>query len=403
MKIVIVGAGFFGAVLAERIAVDAGLPVTVIDRRNHIGGNCWSEVDPETGVEYHAYGSHIFHTSNEDVWKYITAFTRFNEYRHTVWTTYQGRVYAMPINLGTINAFYGRSFSPDEARAFILAEAGAGNITDPANLEEKAVSLIGRPLYEAFIRGYTIKQWEKDPGELAADIITRLPVRYTYNNRYFADTYEGIPLNGYGAVFKKLLSHRLITVRTGTDFSSLRPYPDANTLICWTGAIDEYFGCTLGKLEWRTVDFAAERPACPDFQGTAVMNYADEHIPYTRIHEFKHYHPERPDTGSTLIFKEYSRFAGAGDEPYYPVDTANNRELFARYRDLARREAPGVVFGGRLGHYRYYDMDDAIEAALRCYTEEVLPKIKQAVAEPARGRGASACPDAAWPGFPDMA
>lgn len=376
MKIVIVGAGFFGAVLAERIAADAGREVTVVDRRSHPGGNCWSEVDSETGVEYHTYGSHIFHTSNEAVWRYITAFTRFNAYRHTVWTTRRDRVYAMPVNLATINAFYGKNLSPAAARALIAAEIAREGITEPRNLEEMAISLVGRPLYDAFIRNYTIKQWEKDPTELSADIITRLPVRYTYNNRYFTDEHEGIPLEGYGAVFKKLLSHRGITVRLNTDFAAIRPHLAPDTLICWTGAIDEFFEYALGRLEWRTVDFAAERPGVPDFQGTAVMNYADGDVPYTRIHEFTHYHPERPAPGSTLIFKEYSRAAGENDEPYYPVDTAGNRERLVRYQDLAKREAPNVIFGGRLGRYTYYDMDDAIDAALRCYAEEVLPRLR---------------------------
>lgn len=379
MNILITGSGFFGSVLAERIAADAGQPVTVIDRRNHIGGNCWSEMDMQTGVEYHKYGSHIFHTSNPTVWKYISGFTQFNDYRHTVWTSYRNNVYSMPINLGTINAYYGKNLTPAEARAFIIAEAEGENINTPQNLEDKAISLIGRPLYEAFIRGYTIKQWEKDPRELSAHIITRLPVRYTYNNRYFADTHEGIPLEGYGAIFKKMLAHPNITVRLNTDFSTLRPL-DANTLLCWTGAIDEFFNYRLGRLEWRTVDFEMERPDTPDFQGTSVMNYADVDVPYTRIHEFKHYHPERPDTGSTLIFKEYSRFAQEGDEPYYPVDTLNNRELFAKYQELAKHETPNVIFGGRLGHYKYYDMDNAIEAALRCYHEEVLPRLRSGVA-----------------------
>jgi UDP-galactopyranose mutase len=373
-KVCIAGAGFSGAVIAERTASDFGLPVVVIDRRTHIGGNSWSEIDGETGVEFHKYGSHIFHTSDNEVWEYISRFTGFNSYRHHVWTISGGRVYPMPINLSTINSFYGLALSPDEARALTMRESARDGINEPSNFEEKAVSLVGRPLYEAFISGYTAKQWEKDPKELAADIITRLPVRYSYNTRYFSDTWEGIPLEGYGGLFRKLLDHPRIEVRLGVDFADLRDtLPDA--LIVFTGAIDEYFCYRLGRLEWRTMNFEAERPDCADFQGTAVVNYADPDIPYTRIHEFKHYHPERPDTGNTLIFREYSRWAGMSDEPYYPVDTEANRRLYADYAALAEREAPEVVFCGRLGQYKYLDMDDAVREALRCYADEVRPRL----------------------------
>ncbi len=374
-NILIVGAGLFGAVLAERLVSETPYPVTILDRRNHIGGNCWSEIDQQTGVEYHAYGSHIFHTSDQAVWEYISQFTEFNEYRHTVWTSFREQAYPMPINLGTISAYYGRRFSPEEAKQFICAEASSSRVCSPKNLEEKAISLIGRPLYEAFIRGYTKKQWEKDPTELSADIITRLPVRYTYNNRYFADRFEGIPVKGYGKLFERMLSHPRIDVRVDTDFAAMRSQIDAETLVCYTGAIDEYFSYALGRLEWRTVDFTRERFPFADFQGTSVMNYADESIPYTRIHEFKHYHPERPDTGSTLIFKEYSRFATEGDEPYYPVDTQINRDLHARYVKHAKLHAPNVLFGGRLGQYKYYDMDDTIASALACYRDDVIPRL----------------------------
>jgi UDP-galactopyranose mutase len=373
----IVGAGFVGAVIAERIASDAGLPVLVIDRRRHIGGNAWSEVDAETGVEFHKYGSHIFHTSNSEVWEYVRRFTSFNEYRHHVWIISGGRVYAMPINLSTFGSFYGRAMSPDEARALTAQEAARAGIAEPADLEEKALSLVGRPLYEAFIRGYTAKQWEKDPKELSADIIARLPVRYSYNTRYFSDTWEGIPLHGYGELFRKLLAHPDIEVRTGVDFAELRgSLRDA--LIIYTGAIDEYFGYSLGRLEWRTVDFEAERPGCADFQGTAVMNYADPDIPYTRIHEFKHYHPERPDTGKTLVYREYARWAGKDDEPYYPVDTQANRRLYKDYAAMAEHKAHDVVFCGRLGQYAYLDMDKAVAAALHCYTDTVRPRLLDA-------------------------
>ena len=363
----IVGSGFFGAVTAERIASQLDLPVTVIDRRSHIGGNSWSETDPETGVEYHKYGSHIFHTSDEAVWNYITRFTAFNEYRHTVLTTFRNEVFTMPINLGTVNQYYRKAMSPEEARRFVAQEVAKENIRNPRNLEEKAVSLIGRPLYEAFFRGYTIKQWEKDPTELSPDIITRLPVRYNYNHRYFSDRFEGIPTDGYGKLFERLLSHPNIKLKLNTAWKDAASQLPPETLVIYTGAIDEFFSYELGALEWRTVDFAAERFDYPDYQGTTVMNYADEHVPFTRIHEFKHYHPERPDTGKTIIFKEYSRFAKQGDEPYYPVFTERNRKLYEQYLALAAEKAPHVILGGRLGLYKYLDMDDAISEALKAF------------------------------------
>ena len=373
-EIIVVGAGFFGAVLAERIAGQAGLPVRLFERRSHIGGNSWSEPDPETGIEFHKYGSHIFHTSDQKVWDYIRRFTDFNEYRHTVWTTSRGRVFPLPINLAAINGFYGQNFSPSAAREFIMKEAGGEKITHPANLEEKAVSLIGRPLYEAFIRGYTIKQWEKDPRELSADIITRLPVRYNYNIRYFSDKYEGVPLDGYGALFKRLLKNELITLSLGLDF--LKQSIPTETLVIYSGAIDEFFDYRLGRLDWRTLHFEAERHDLPDYQGTSVMNYADPETPFTRIHEFKHYHPERPPTGKTLIFREFSRSAKPGEEPYYPVPAADNPRRYQNYLELAKEKAPNVIFGGRLGAYKYLDMDDSIAEALKCYEERVLPRLK---------------------------
>lgn len=365
--VVIVGAGIFGATLAERLAEEAHCPVTVIDKRSHTGGNCHSAIYPNTEVEYHTYGSHIFHTSREDVWAYISRFTEFNAYRHHVYTTCRNRVYSMPINLDTINSFYGFNLKPFEVPAFLEKERKNAPAI-PRNLEEKAVSLIGRPLYEAFIKGYTQKQWEKNPTELSPDIITRLPVRHSYNNRYFADTWEGIPLDGYGRLFDRMLSHPLITVCLNTPYRAFRKTLPAEALVVYTGAIDEYFDYSLGRLEWRTLDFEYEIQTVEDYQGTSVMNYADADVPYTRIHEFKHFHPERASVEHTLICREYSRFAKEGDEPFYPVNTPANVALYEQYRELARRE-PHVVFGGRLGAYRYLDMDATIEAALQCYAE----------------------------------
>ena len=368
----IVGAGFYGTTVAERLA-SAGLKVLVIDKRPHIGGNCYSEIDADTGIESHKYGSHIFHTSNEKVWEYLSRFTQFNEYRHTVWTTYKNRSYSMPINLATINSFYGMNLKPFEVESFIKKERQKENIQYPSNLEEKAVSLIGRPLYEAFIRGYTIKQWEKDPKELSPDIITRLPVRYSYVNRYFDDKYEGIPLNGYTTVFKRMLDHRNIEVRLNSDYFQIRDdFGDIPTL--YTGPIDRFFNYEFGRLDWRTIRFERQVHNVTDYQGCTVMNYADPEISITRIHEFKHFHPERSNKKSTVIFKESSFVAGQVDDPYYPVNTPRNARLLKRYQEKAKG-IEKLWFGGRLGTYRYFDMDDTIENAL-ALADHLLMKIK---------------------------
>ena len=350
--------------------------VTVIERRDHIGGNAYSSIDEATGVEVHRYGTHLFHTSNERVWSYVNRFTAFNDYRHRVYANYRGVVYPLPINLGTINQFFGAAYSPAEARALI--EQQAGEITgEPGNLEEKAISLIGRPLYDAFIAGYTAKQWQTDPRELAASIITRLPVRFTYENRYFQDRYEGLPLNGYGAWIANMVDHPRITVHTGVDFfDASSPFSKAATLgqvpVVYTGAIDRYFDYEAGELGWRTLDFETEVMDVPDYQGCSVMNYSDRDVPFTRIHEFAHLHPERDRAGATntIIQREYSRFARPGDEPYYPIASPSDRSTLAAYRDMAAGEK-NVLFGGRLGSYQYLDMHMAIASALTKVDEAV--------------------------------
>jgi len=368
----IVGAGFFGATVAERLAT-SGLKVLVIDKRAHIGGNCYSEVDHETNIECHKYGSHIFHTSNEDVWTYINRFTSFNEYRHTVWTTFREHVYSMPINLSTINAYYGINLKPFEVETFIKKECSKENFLHPSNLEEKAISLIGRPLYEAFIKGYTIKQWAKDPQDLSADIITRLPVRHNYINRYFNDKYEGIPLNGYTSLFERMLDHPNIEVKLNKDYFVLEDdIKDLPTL--YTGPIDRFFEYKHGHLDWRTIDFEREVLDISDYQGCSVMNYAEEKVPYTRIHEFKHFHPERDAASATVIYKEFSRTAGHLEDLYYPINTPRNRELLLKYQENIP-ELDAVWFGGRLGNYIYWDMDDAVAHALK-KSELILKTLK---------------------------
>ena len=356
--------------MAERAATQLGLRVTIIDRRDHIGGNAYSEIEPTTGIEYHKYGAHLFHTSNQRVWDYVNQFTSFTDYVHRVYTTVNGEVFPMPVNLGTINQFFRSAYSPSQARALVSEQAGELGGKEPANLEEKAISLIGRPLYEAFIKGYTAKQWQTDPTQLSPDIIARLPVRYTYDNRYFRDTWEGLPVDGYTPWLTRMADHPNIEVRLNTDFfDASQPLNQAATVgqvpIVYTGPLDAYFDNRLGALSWRTLDFDLEVEDTPDFQGTSVMNYGDLDVPYTCIHEFRHFHPERDyRTDKTITMKEYSRFASRpDDEPYYPVNTPADRRKLEAYRELAAAGSQ-VLFGGRLGTYAYLDMHMAIGSAL---------------------------------------
>ncbi|MDK4701338.1 UDP-galactopyranose mutase [Rhizobium sp. CNPSo 4062] len=373
VDLLIVGAGFYGATIAERVANELQKNVLLIDRRSHIGGNAYSEFDGETGIEVHRYGAHLFHTPNELVWTYLNRFTAFTDYKHRVYSTYRDQVYSMPINLGTISQFFNRRLSPDQARALIADQAAEMAGRHPANLEEKAISLIGRPLYEAFIRGYTAKQWQTDPRDLPEHIITRLPVRYTFDNRYFNDKYEGLPVDGYTAIFERMLKHPKIQIALDVDFFSLKSSLPAGLPIVYTGPIDRYFDYSEGELGWRTIDFEKETLNTGDFQGMAVMNYADETIPYTRILEFRHFNPERNyQNETTVVVREYSRSARRVDEPYYPIDTRQDKELFLRYRERAVAET-NVHFGGRLGTYRYLDMHQAIGAALKAFDSRIVP------------------------------
>jgi UDP-galactopyranose mutase len=382
--LVVVGSGFFGLTVAQQCAQNLGLSVVVIDRRTHLGGNAYSEDDAETGIEVHRYGAHLFHTSNERVWQYVNAFTAFTSYQHRVYTNFRGQVFPMPINLGTINQFFDAAHSPDEARALIAEQAAEFSSSNARNLQEKAISLIGRPLYEAFIQGYTAKQWQTDPTLLPAEIISRLPVRYTYDNRYFNDTHEGLPVHGYTAWLETMASHARIEVRLDTDFfDTSQEINKANVVgnipVVYTGPVDHYFDYAHGRLGWRTLDLQREVVATGDFQGTPVMNYADADVPFTRIHEFRHFHPERDyPADKTVIMREFSRFAQDEDEPYYPVNTPRDREQLLKYRDLGRAES-GVLFGGRLGTYRYLDMHMAIGAALSMVDNKLTPHFAKGV------------------------
>jgi len=366
----IVGSGFFGSVLAERIANELGKKVTLIERRPHIGGNCYSQQDEETGIEFHKYGTHIFHTNSKKVWSYLNRFTEFNSYYHQVLTTHNGVVYQMPINLETINSFYGVRLKPYEVEAFLKEEKDKETYTDPKNLEEKAISLIGRPLYEAFIKGYTQKQWNKNPKDLPASIINRLPVRSNYDESYFNNgRFQGIPLQGYTAIFDKLLNHPNINVELDTDYFNVKDDYDVQEKTIYSGPIDRYFDFRHGSLDWRSVRFERKVESYSDYQGTSVMNYADSEIPYTRVHEPHHLHPERSkDSKKTLLFFEYSQ--EDKNEPYYPVNDESNKRLFLKYKELTEQE-DDVIFGGRLGSYAYYDMDQVIANALATFENKL--------------------------------
>ena len=378
--LVIVGAGLFGLTVAQQAVEKHGAKVEIIDVRDHIGGNAYSYMDKETGAEIHKYGAHLFHTSNPRVWEYVNRFTEFTDYVHRVYTTHNGEVFPLPINLGTINQFFHAHYTPAEAKALIAEQAGELAGTDPANLNDKGISLIGRPLYEAFIKNYTAKQWQTDPSELPAGIIKRLPVRFNYDNRYFRDTWEGLPKDGYTAWMERMIDDPRIHVTLNTDFFDESQPLNKKALVgkvpvVYTGPVDRYFDYELGDLKWRTVDFKEVRYDEGDHFGCPVMNFADSDVPYTRAIEFKNFNPERKDSQNpdkTVVWEEYSRFATREDEPYYPVNTAEDKALYEQYAAKAAQE-PKVVFVGRLGTYKYYDMHNVIDTALTAYEEQVAP------------------------------
>lgn len=377
--LVIVGAGLFGLTIAQQ-AAENGYRSHIIDVRPHIGGNAYSYFDKETGIEIHQYGAHLFHTSNKRVWDYVNRFTSFTHYVHHVYATHNGEVFPLPINLGTINQFFRAAYTPDQARALIEKQAGEYANVTPTNLNDQGIKLIGKPLYEAFIKNYTAKQWQTDPSQLPASVIRRLPVRFTYDNHYFRDTFEGLPTDGYTKWFERMIDDPHIEVTLSTDFfDANQPLNKANLRgnvpIVYTGPIDRYFDYQLGTLKWRTVDFKEHRYNEVNHLGCPVMNYVDADVPFTRSIEFKNFNPERTkvyEQKRTVVWDEYSRFAGKGDEPYYPVNTAADRAMFAQYKAMEARE-PNVVFGGRLGGYAYFDMHQTINAALVAWEKQVLP------------------------------
>ena len=359
----IVGAGLFGAVFARQ-ARRAGKKCLVIDRRGHIAGNVYTE--QVEGINVHRYGAHIFHTNSKEVWDYAGQFADFNRYTNSPIANYKGEIYNMPFNMNTFNRMWG-VVTPAEAKAKIEQQRAAAGITEPKNLEEQAISLVGTDIYEKLVKGYTAKQWGRPCTELPAFIIRRLPVRFTYDNNYFNALYQGIPNGGYTAMVERMLEG--VEVRLGVDYLKEKPALDALAdRVVYTGAIDAYFGYKLGALAYRSVRFETEVLDTDNSQGNAVVNYTDAETPYTRIIEHKHF--EFGAQPKTVISREYSAEWKVGDEPYYPVNDEANGALYARYKALADEEK-GVRFGGRLGEYRYYDMDKVIESALAAAKEEL--------------------------------
>lgn len=359
----IVGAGLFGSVFAYE-AKKRGKKCLVIDRRDHIGGNVYCE--NRNGINVHKYGAHIFHTSNKEVWEYINQFAEFNNYINAPVAVYKEELYNLPFNMNTFSKLWGIR-TPEEAKAKIAEQIAQLNITEPKNLEEQALSLVGKDVYEKLIKGYTEKQWGRSCTELPSFIIKRLPLRFIYDNNYFNDRYQGIPMGGYTKIVEKMLDG--VDVQVNTDyFSFIEENKDIAKKTIFTGMIDEFYHYQLGTLQYRTVRFETEELECENYQGNAVVNYTDREVPYTRIIEHKHFEFGKQPT--TVISKEYSSEWKPGIEPYYPINDEKNNALFAKYRELAEKETD-VVFGGRLGNYKYYDMDKVIEMALALVKEEL--------------------------------
>ena len=366
---VVVGAGVFGATVAERLA-SAGKKVLVIDRRNHLAGNIYSYTDKETGIEVHKYGSHIFHTEYDDVWEYTNRFTDFNEYVHTVNTRHEGKLYPMPINLDTINLLYGTDMSAEEAEKFVDEEAKRDverlGIKEPRNFEEKGISLVGEKLYDAFLKNYTEKQWNTPAKNLSAEILKRIPVRFSHDNRYFMTArHQGIPVEGYTRMVEKMLDNENIDVELGVDFKDIKDGLPEETKIIYCGQVDELLNYELGVLPWRSLKFEEEKTESG--LGEAVINEADKDVPYTRAHDYKYYQIHQPEVieqKKSIVAREYPANFQKGEEAYYPIDNEESRELYDKYVKICKEKYPNMILGGRLGAYKYWDMDVAIKNAL---------------------------------------
>ncbi len=357
LKIGMAGAGLSCAVIARELA-ERGHNIEIFERRPHVAGNCHTERDAETGVMLHAYGPHIFHTDDDEVWAYVNRYMAFKPFVNRVKATTGGQVFSLPINLHTINQFFGKTLSPKEAQAFIEQQADM-SITSPQSFEEQALRFVGRELYEAFFKGYTLKQWGVSPTTLPASILKRLPVRFNYNDNYFAHRHQGMPADGYTAMVEHILDHPGISVQLNTGMS--RDMFDAYSHVFYSGPVDGFYGYDMGRLPYRTLDFERFN-AQGDYQGCAVMNYCEEQVPYTRITEHKHFSPWE-EHANTVCYREFSRACGADDIPYYPVHQLQGDTMLDRYMARAKAES-GITFVGRLGTYRYMDMDVTIRTAL---------------------------------------
>lgn len=362
---IIVGAGIFGAVVARQLA-NQDKKILIIDRRDHLAGNIYSYMDKETGIEIHKYGSHIFHTELDEVWNYITQYGEFNDYVHTVDTRHEGKLYPMPINLDTINLLYGTNMDAEEAEKFVAAEAAKTGITNPQNFEEKGLSLVGEKLYTAFLKNYTEKQWHCPATEISAAILSRIPVRFSHDNRYFITAkHQGIPKEGYTKIVENLLDSPNIETRLGTSFKDIESDIPAEAKIIYCGQVDELLDYELGVLPYRSLRFEEERTT--DSLGQAVINEADADVPYTRSHDYKYYQIHQPEvvgSETSIICHEYPADFEKGGEAYYPVNNDDSEHLYQQYVALAKEKYPNLILGGRLGAYRYWDMDLAIKNAL---------------------------------------
>ena len=362
---IIVGAGIFGAVVAENLA-KRGQNILVIDKRDHLAGNIYSYTDKETGIEVHKYGSHIFHTELDEVWDYITQFGEFNDYIHTVDTRHNGKLYPMPINLDTINLLYGTDMNAEEAEKFVAEEAAKTGIKDPQNFEEKGLSLVGEKLYAAFLKNYTEKQWHTKATEISAAILSRIPVRFSHDNRYFITAkHQGIPKEGYTKIVENLLASDNIDVKLGTDFKEIEKSIPDQCKVIYCGQVDELLDYRLGVLPYRSLRFEEERTT--DTLGQAVINEADADVPFTRSHDYKYYQIHQPEVinnKTSIICREYPADFEKGGEAYYPVNNDESEQLYQSYVALAKEKYPNLILGGRLGAYRYWDMDLAIKNAL---------------------------------------
>lgn len=377
-KVLIVGAGLFGLTVGHLIRNSPGGKkhhIELREKRNHLGGNAWSYWDKGTSIEVHKYGSHIFHTNVESIWDFVRQFSSFSSYEHRVWSLSNNEYLSMPVNLATLSSVLGQALDPESAMAAIAHSTAEFRKGDLDSFEEKALAAVGRDLYERLFKGYTEKQWQTPPNLLPADVFSRLPIRFNFDNRYFTDKYQGIPEGGYDSLINSMVDSFDPSVEVGREYdfsdSDLKKYD----LIIYTGPLDKFFNYRHGVLGWRTIDLELETLEVEDFQGTAVINYPDLNVPYTRIHEFKHFRPGGTYAHNrTIIAREYSRFAHRDDEPYYPINSPTDRQMMTKYRGEAQ-SMKQVVFGGRLGSYKYLDMHMAIGQAHSVFQREVLPRL----------------------------